>query len=455
MICCLVAESPSQLLAEIARACSPRVELHGDRAAVFDASGLSRVIGAPPEIAQEVQALAAEQGLTVRIAIAPTRVAAWLLAHARPGITVTEKGNSREALAALPVSVLACLPGILRIRGSLAKAAAEHARSRAVVAAVRNDAIATLSRWGLQTLGQVAALPRADVRTRLGEEGVRLHQTACGEDAEPLVPAGQAAPFLERMVLEWPIEGLEPLTFVLARLCDALSVSLERADRGAVSITTTLRLVSRETHQRTLNLPAPMRESKTLRTLIVLDLESHPPAAGIDVVTVAVDVVPGRIVQGSLLERALPAPEQLATLTARLRALAGESRVGAPAVLNSHDDRGAGMQTFSVTPSASTGRDVVKATGPRIVVRRFRLPIAARVDVERGGPVRVMASSSAIPASRIINRAGPWHSSGRWWATDRSGWDRDEWDVELASGGCYRLARDRKSGNWEIEGEID
>ena len=61
-----------------------------------------------------------------------------------------------------------------------------------------------------------------------------------------------------------------------------------------------------------------MRDSKTLRTLIVLDLESHPPPAGIDVVTIVVDVVPGRIVQGSLLERALPAPEQLATLTARL-----------------------------------------------------------------------------------------------------------------------------------------
>ncbi|HEX5068669.1 MAG TPA: hypothetical protein VFV78_00530 [Vicinamibacterales bacterium] len=469
MICCLVRESDARagLLAEIARACSPRVELHGDRAAVFDASGLSRVIGAPPEIAREVQALAEEQGIGVRIALAPTRVAAWLLAHGRTGITVVNQDQSRATLAALPVSVLACLPGILRIRGSLAKAAAEHARSRAVVQAVKNDAIATLLRWGLRTLGQVAALPRADVRTRLGDEGARLHQAACGEDADPLVPAGEAAAFLERMVLDWPIEGLEPLTFVLARLCDALSVSLERADRGAVSITTTLQLVSRESHQRTLNLPAPMRESKTLRTLILLDLESHPPSAGIDVVTVAATVVPGRIVQGSLLDRALPAPEQLATLTARLRALAGESRVGAPAVLNSHDDRGAGMQSFSVTPSASQAMPagtrplndagpVRDRTGvPCAVVRRFRLPIAARVEVERGGPVRVIASSSAIPASDIVNRAGPWRSSGRWWSTDGRAWDRDEWDVELAGGGCYRLARDRKSGAWEIEGEID
>ena len=63
-------------------------------------------------------------------------------------------------------------------------------------------------------------------------------------------------------------------------------------------------------HERTLNLPAPMRDSKVLRTLIVLDLESNPPHAGIDEVTIEVGVVPGRIVQGSLLDRALPSPEQ-------------------------------------------------------------------------------------------------------------------------------------------------
>ena len=301
------------------------------------------------------------------------------------------------------------------------------------------------------------------MHTRLGPEGIAFHQAASGEDAQPLVPAGESPPFMERCVLDWPIEGLEPLTFVLARICDALSVSLERADRGAVTITTELRLVSRMTHQRTLNLPAPMRESRTLRTLILLDLESHPPEAGIDVVTVSVDVVPGRIMQGSLLDRAVPTPELLATLTARLRALAGESRVGAPVVLDSHDDRGAGMRAFVVADVPARSPDARPAAlvaigadaGPRAALRRFRLPIAARVDVERGGPVRVVPSSSAIAPGRIVNRAGPWRSSGRWWTSDRTKWDRDEWDVELSSGGCYRLARDRASGQWEIEGLED
>jgi hypothetical protein len=34
-------------------------------------------------------------------------------------------------------------------------------------------------------------------------------------------------------------------------------------------------------------------------------------------------------------------------------------------------------------------------------------------------------------------------------------WDRDEWDVALASGELYRLARDRNSDQWVIEGVVD
>ena len=454
MICCLVSDEAlaADRLAALARACSPRVESFGTRVVAFDARGLQRVIGTPHEIAREVRALAIEQlgqQTPVHVAIAPSRVAAWLLAHERPGVTVVATlQEMKHALAPLPVAALKSLPGNATRRKQEA------------------DAIITLGRWGLRTLGQVASLKCSDVHTRLGPEGIKYHQAASGEDAQPLVPEGEPPAFLERCVLEWPIEGLEPLTFVLSRMCEALSVSLERADRGAVTLTTSLRLVTRSTHARTLNLPAPMRDAKTLRTLIALDLESHPPDAGIDVVTIEVDVVPGRIVQGSLLERALPAPEQLATLTARLRALMGETRVGAPVLVDTHDDRSVALQNFSPRGSGVHGgsrsgviggdsaTSVSSATSTGII-RRFRLPIAARVELDRGAPVRVFPSSSAIPASRVLNRAGPWRSSGRWWTTDQTKWDRLEWDVELSSGGCYRLAKDRATGNWEIDGEID
>ncbi len=148
------------------------------------------------------------------------------------------------------------------------------------------------------------------------------------------------------MTLEWPIDGLEPLAFVLARQCERLSSALERADRGAVAIHTTLTLVTRETHARQSDLPAPLRDARVLRTLIVLDLESHPPPAAIDVVEVRLDVTPGRILQGSLLTWAVPTPEDLSTLLARLGALMGETRVGAPVCLDTHDARQVALKPF-------------------------------------------------------------------------------------------------------------
>jgi protein ImuB len=427
---------------------------------VFDASGLDRIIGPPAMIAREVSALAIEQGLVVRIAMAPTMVTAWLIAHAQIGQTVVEAPRMAAMLGALPIQILSTLPEFKRPR----KGNPRKGSPGALAPGNRSSSapLLTFERWGLMTLRQVAQLPRADVHARLGDEGVRLHQAACGEDASPLVPADPESKFFERQILEWPIEGLEPLTFVLSRLCDALSLSLERADRGAIAITTTLKLVDRAVHERTLNLPAPMRDAKTLRTLVVLDLESHPPAAGIDEVGIEAGVAPGRIVQGSLLDRALPSPETIATLTARLGALAGESRVGAPTIVDTHDERQIALTGFTAgtglprRSSQSEGGN--RGTEPRnhpTILRRFRIPIPARVVVERGGPVRVVPSSSAIPSGLIVNRAGPWRTSGRWWTTDRTKWDRDEWDVELAGGGCYRLAKIRETGNWEIEGEID
>ena len=318
------------------------------------------------------------------------------------------------------------------------------------------DLLATLERWGLRTLGDVARLPRADVHTRLGAPGVRLHQAARGEETAWLVPVDDAPRFIERCVLDWPVEGLEPLSFVLARVLDPLSVALERADRGAVEVTTRLQLVTRESHVRVLHLPAPMRDARVLRTLILLDLESHPPSAGIDIVEVEAGVVPGRIAQGALLTRTLPSPEDLSTLIARLGALMGESRVGAPALVDTFDERPIAMRRFtprSAGPPGTPGTSGTPGTTCAVMVlRRFRIPVAARVRVDRGAPVHVAAT---VATGDVVSAAGPWRSSGCWWALDGTTWDRDEWDVELTSGVCLRLARDRTKNDWHVEGQMD
>src|SRR4029078_2959100 len=168
----------------------------------------------------------------------------------------------------------------------------------------------------------------------------------------PLVPDPGVPRFVQSMELEWPIDALEPLSFVLARLLDPLSAALERADRGAAALRLDLRLVDRTIHARVLQLPAAMRDPKVLRTLLLLDLESHPPSHPTHVVTIEIDPVPGRIVQYSLLERALPSPETLATLTARLGALVGDSRCGSPVLLDTWRPDGCEMTRFAPASSS-------------------------------------------------------------------------------------------------------
>ena len=437
MFCCLVLETPAlppRALADVARACSPRVELIGDRVAIFDARGLERVLGPREEIVHAVSRLAAGRGIPIRVAIAPTATAAQLLAHA--GTTDVKDTGSLFLKCLFSEKDARCL----------------------------DDTLDIFRRWGLRTCGDIARLPRAAVAARLGAWGIALHQAACGEDTGPIVPMQEERRFLERIDLEWPIEGLEPLAFVLARLCDGHALTLERADRGAVTITTRLTLVTRAVHERVLHVPAPMRDARVLRMLIVLDLESHPPAAGIDAVEIELGVVPGRIAQGSLLTRTLPTPETLTTLIARLGALMGESRVGAPALVDSHDARAIAMARFAPEPrnaeprNSGTGQPHPGTPEPRnlgTMLRRLRFPLAAVVQIEHGAPSAVSPSARGLPGGAVVARAGPWRSSGRWWTDDRRQWDRDDWDVELTHGARLRLSRDRATGHWEVGGIFD
>jgi protein ImuB len=240
-------------------------------------------------------------------------------------------------------------------------------------------------------------------------------------------------------------------------------LALERADRGAAAIRLDLRLVDRTAHARVLQLPAAMRDARVLRTLLLLDLESHPPSAAIDVVTIEVDPAPARIVQYSLLERALPSPESLAKLTARLGALVGERRCGSPVLLDTERPDGFEMQPFDaaasrprsgqagICDSAALRPDA--RHGPAL--RRFRPPIAVRVTVERGRPVHVAIDRRGMPGGRVEQYAGPWRTSGSWWDHGGAHWDRDEWDVALGDGSLCRLFRDRVAGQWFMEGVID
>jgi len=465
--------SSFETLIGVARDFSPRVETCGPREVTVDLGGLTRLFGDAKTIAGELRRTAADRGLRVRIAVAGTRTAARLLVHHRAGITIVEPGHESAALEELRIELLEIFdpdeprttePRTIAPR-TIAPRTPEPLHPRTT----------TLRRWGLRTLGDLARLPADDIAARLGQDGVAWQRRARGEDPAPLVPSVPEERFEQALDLEWPIDGLEPLSFVLARLMEPLSAHLERRDRGAAVLHVRLHLVkrdgvTREVHERSLQLPAPMRDARTLRTLALLDLESHPPAAAIDRVVVAVDPTPGRVIQFSLLSRPLPSPEQLSTLMARLAALMGEDRCGSAVTVDSWQPGAFEMRAFG--PGLGTrdsGLDRIpnpESRIPRVAVRRFRFPVAARVRVDCGVPVRVTTDRRGLNGGKVDAYAGPWRASGGWWIGEagrtgeagragRVSWERDEWDVTLSDGATYRVFRERDTDAWFVEGVVD
>jgi protein ImuB len=321
-------------LASIAHEFSPRYESHGDDRIAIDVSGLRRMFGDARAIGDAVRRELAARGVRAHVAVASTRTAAMVLALARPGLTVVAPGDEAVALAPIPIEILT---KILEEQSQSARSARKDQRPNISACA----AISAVSHWGVKTLGELAALPAAELTARLGKRSLAWQATSRGEDLGPLIPTLPEERFDASLDLEWPIEGLEPLSFVLTRLLEPLSTRLERRDRGVAVLHVLLRLVTnsyseRETVARRLELPTPMRDVRALRTLALLDLEAHPPGGAIDRVTLVIDPTPGRVLQHTLFTRAHPTPEQLSTLLARLGALMGQDRFGAPATVDSH-----------------------------------------------------------------------------------------------------------------------
>ena len=474
--------SPDALLA-VAREFSPRIDAVSRLEVVLDLSGMARLFGDARTIAEELRRTAADRDLQIRVAIAATRTAARLMVRHRAGISIVEPGTEAEALAALPLALLGEI--VNDVTSQLPTPSPQplptpNSQTRAKELGVGNwewldvgnwELGVVFKRWGLRTLGDLASLPADDLAARLGQEGVRWQRRARGEDAAPLVPSVPDERFEQSLDLEWPIEELEPLAFVLGRLLEPLEAHLERRGRGAAVLHVRLFLVrtsggGRDVHERSLQLPTPIRDARTLRTLALLDLESHPPSGPIDRVVVAVDPTPGRIVQFSLITRPLPSPEQLSTLMARLQALMGETRCGSPALVDSWKPGAFEMRPFNpgcgIRDAGSEARrssnpgSRIPNPGLAVALRRFRHPVPARVRITDGKPARVTIDRRGMDGGGVRVCAGPWRTSGQWWRKSESdGWDRDEWDVTLTDGATYRLFRARDTEQWFVDGVLD
>jgi len=405
-------------LADVAASCTERVEIAADGAVLLDAGGTRTLFGSEAGLATALTARSERVGLAARAAVAATATTARLAALHGDGCTVVPDGAELGFLAPLP---LACL--------------------------TPDDATAaTLARWGVHRLGDLARLPEAEVATRLGATGAALLRGARGLDARPLLPNHTRREIEESLSLEHAIDTVEPLLFVLRGLVERALDRLELAGIGCVRMHLGLRLDDRSRDDRTLALAAPTRDVKTLLTLLRLDVEARPPRAAACAVTLAVIPQPIRPTQLGLFVPAGPAPEQLATTIARLGVLCGSDRVGQPAVVDTHVPGAAMVVPFAPpAPAPAPG-----AQDCRLMVRSVRPPKPLDVFSTRDEPTYVRGHGMA---GRVVSAAGPWRVIADWWRERPC--RRDYYDFELTDGGVYRCFRDLGTGKWYVDGVYD
>jgi protein ImuB len=407
------------LLVECARAFSPHIEEIPPDTVVFDVRGLESLHGPPESLAD---AIARRVGLPANIAIASSPDTAAHAAQGLSGITVIAHGQEGFTLAPLPLTLLG---------GS-----AEMAE--------------VLDLWGIRTFGAFAKLPTQGVAARLGEEGVRLQRLARGEGYRRLRTIEDALRFEAEMELEHPVELLEPLAFILARLLGDVCGALQARSMATNELRLTLALENGLRHCTTLKLPTPMIDQKAFLKMLQLDLSGRPPGAPVVKAHLTAEPVKPRRVQQGLFVPSSPEPEKLELSVARVRHLVGRDRAGTPEILNTYRPDAFAMRAFTPAAKASFAQDSEAPPLPRLCLRRFRPPRHAQVILVNREPVRIISSSVA---GKVMRAKGPWRTSGEWWRDDA--WNRDEWDVALETGGVYRLFCELNGGRWFVEGAYD
>lgn len=401
---------------------SPRLEDAAPGLVFVDTVGLERLLGADAQIAERLARAAWAVGLPARVGVARTRTAARVAAQLATRTAVIAAGDEAAALASVEVRTLDWPP----------------------------EVAAALARWGVATLGELAALPREGLAARLGIAGLAAHDVACGRDAMPFRPWTPPPFWEEAQALDWEIDTLPALEVVLERVVGRLTARLAAASLVADGLQLRLALLSGAHHARALALACPMDEARPLLSVLMHDLAARPPQGAVVGVAVQAHAVPRRAVPGILGRPATPAVRDLATVLSRLVALVGADNVSAIATADSHHP-----DAWLPAPlQADADTDVAADTSAEHALAFRRLRPARRVTVDTDAAGRPTAVHGALShLGRVLRCAGPWRSSGDWWDTDR--WSREEWDVALDDHTLIRLVHDPLQGTWLLDGAYD
>lgn len=227
--------------------------------AFFAVEGLCGIYGGVEGV---VAAVRGALSMPVRVGVAPTRFAAFAAARSfRSGKqreAIIRSAELRRFLADLPMSIM-----VPRLSPPQPPA---------------GELVLALSRLGIRRLGELAALPAADVADRFGPLGLRAYELAHGRD-EPLRPREPREKVTASIDLPEACGG-EQLDRALQLLVDRLLAAPERRRRAVLALRLGAKLAGGGSWGEEVALSRPNASAEAMYTVLSPRLERLLAPAG-------------------------------------------------------------------------------------------------------------------------------------------------------------------------------
>jgi len=294
--------------------------------------------------------------------------------------------------------------------------------------------LAILHKWGIHTLGQLAALPQDELSARLGPEAIRLWEKANGKSTRLLQLIRPAEVFAEEIEFEHEIETAEPLLFVLRRFLEHITQRLGALYLVAQELIFAVTFANKTTYRHRFQIPEPTNSVDLLFRILQTHLENFRAEHPIIAAGLQAEPARTREEQFQFFQTPLRDPARLQETLNRLTGLFGKERVGRPVLEDSHR-----ADAFHLEPFAWDAGE---------------MPNDSSAEPRMGPALRRLRLNSLSPPfaiAGVCDRRGPYLSSSDWW--DEKPWRRTEWDLELENGAVCRLREE--DGGGDLEGVYD
>jgi DNA polymerase-4/protein ImuB len=145
-----------------------------------------------------------------------------------------------------------------------------------------------LREFGIQTLGQITALPPGPVQSQFGKEGLRIWKLAGGHDDTPLYPRSLEEAIEEDTTLTWVTVSIEALLSLVESLLVKALAKKELYGKGIASLTVWTRGQDTRHWEKTVNFKEPAMDVKSALPRIKYYLQNYPQPGPVEQVGIKI-----------------------------------------------------------------------------------------------------------------------------------------------------------------------